>query len=350
MIGQLFLAASAVCASVNEADVVVYGATSAGVSAALQAKRMGVDAVVLEPTGRIGGLTTGGLGQTDIGTKESFGGIAREFYAAVRKWYDDPAHWTRQTFEEYSPDGQCSGTKRADTMWTFEPSAALGILEGWERQYGLKIVRHVRLDRGKGGVTVENGRIAAIRTEDGRVWKGKVFIDATYEGDLMAAAGVSYAVGREGNDVYGETVNGIARRLSVNHQFAAGVDPYVKAGDPSSGLLPGLEPDDLRADGTGDGRVQAYCFRMCLTDVPENRIPFKKPVGYRELDYELLLRNLEKGLSAVPPWINSKMPNRKTDTNNRGGFSTDFIGGNHVYPEASYAEREQIVAAHLRYQ
>ena len=351
-IGYSVLAAVVVlsCVRAGAEDLVIYGGTSAGVSAALQAKRMGISAVLLEPTGRIGGLTTGGLGQTDIGNKESFGGIAREFYAAVRKWYDDPAHWTRQTFEDYLPDGQCAETKLADTMWTFEPSAALAILEGWERDNGLRIVRHVRLDRGKGGVTVADGRIVSIRTEDGRVWKAKMFIDATYEGDLMAAAGVTYALGREGNAKYGETVDGIERRHAVSHQFFPGVDAYVKPGDRSSGLLPGVEEEDPRADGEGDSRIQAYCFRMCLTDVPENRIPFRKPEGYRELDYELLLRNLEKGITRGPPWINSRMPNRKTDTNNRGGVSTDFIGMNHAYPEASYAEREEIVKAHLRYQ
>ncbi len=182
-------------------------------------------------------------------------------------------------------------------------------------------------------------------------------MDCTYEGDLMAAAGVSYTVGREGNDVYGETINGIQRRLMKNHQIADGVSAYVRPNDPSSGLLPGVAEDCPEPDGTGDRRVQAYCYRMCLTDVPENRIPFKKPVGYRELDYELLLRNLEKD-SLTPtrvakngePWLHSPMPNRKSDTNNRCGFSTDFIGGNWNYPEASYAERAKIEEAHLRYQ
>ena len=168
----------------------------------------------------------------------------------------------------------------------------------------------------------------------------------------MAAAGVSYTVGREANSVYGETISGIQRALMRNHQLVLGIDPYVKEGDPSSGLLPGVEKDCPEPDGSGDRRVQAYCFRMCLTDDPENRIPFAKPDGYEERDYELLFRNLaiapldRNGM----PWINSRMPNRKTDTNNRTGFSTDFIGGNWNYPEASYAERERIRAAHLKYQ
>lgn len=355
LIGGLavFAAGIAVASTVPyETDVVIYGATPAGLSAAVQVSRMGAKAVVLEPTGRIGGMTTGGLGQTDFGNKDAFGGIALEFYRDVRKWYADPSRWKSQTLAEYAPDGQCADTKGADTMWTFEPSAALAILEGWEKSKGLDIRRGERLDRAEGGVVKKDGRISAIRTETGKIFHGKVFIDASYEGDLMAAAGISYVVGRESNRVYGETLNGIQRARSVSHQFPDGVDPYVKPGDPSSGLLPGVEKEDNRPDGSGDSRVQAYCFRMCLTDHAENRIPFAKPAGYDERDYELLFRFFER----VPqeeicvPWINSKMPNRKTDTNNALGFSTDFIGGSAKWPEASYAERERIFNAHLCYQ
>ena len=174
----------------SEADVVIYGSTPAAISAAIQAKRMGVKAVVVSPETRIGGLTTGGLGQTDIGIKSAFGGIALEFYRAVAKWYADPAHWKYGTAEEYFPDGQCAGTKDRDSMWTFEPSAALAILEGWEKRDGLDIRRGERLDR-KGGIEKKDGKIVALKTLSGKVYRGKVFIDATYEGDLMAAAGVS---------------------------------------------------------------------------------------------------------------------------------------------------------------
>ena len=352
-----FAAAGIVCcfaavAGETHSDIVIYGSSPAAISAAVQAKRMGASAVVVSPETRIGGLTTGGLGQTDIGNKSAFGGIALEFYRDVAKWYRDSAHWTRQKREEYSPDGQASGTMGMDSMWTFEPSAALAILEGWEKRDALDIRRGERLDRGN-GVEKSQGRIVSIKTLSGNVYRGKVFIDATYEGDLFAAAGVSYRIGRESNSVYGETLNGSQPRLAKAHQFNPGVDPYVVPGDPSSGLLPGVEPFDPAAKtGDGDSRVQAYCFRMCLTDAPENRIPFAKPDGYDERDYELLFRNLAiapldwDGL----PWINSKMPNRKTDTNNRTGFSLDFIGQNHNWPEASYEEREKILAAHLKYQ
>lgn len=342
-------------------SIVVYGSSPAAIAAAVQAKRMGVSCVVVSPETRIGGLTTGGLGQTDIGNKAAFGGIALEFYRAVATHYHDPANWKYQKISDYSPDGQCFGTKGSDSMWTFEPSAALKILEGWEKRDGLEIVRGERLDRGEGGVTVDAGRIVSFRTLSGKVFRGDCFIDATYEGDLMAAAGVSYFVGREANSVYGETISGVQRKLSTNHQFNKGVSAYVKPGDPSSGLLPWVEPDTDEPDGAGDGRVQAYCFRMCLTDVTENRIPFVRPENYDEKNYELLLRNLEaipadcfvkneKMPWAYMPWINSMMPNRKTDTNNRTGFSTDFVGQNWAWPEATYEEREVILRAHLDYQ
>ena len=341
------------------ADLVIYGGTSAGVAAAVQAHRMGLKAVLIEPTQRLGGLTTGGLGRTDIGNKKAIGGIAREFYRAIKAHYQNPKNWTRETPDEYAAKlGKAHADLFAsDAMWTFEPSAANAVLEAWVKRDALNVVRGERLDRGPGGVSCADGRIAAIRMESGRVFAAKMFIDATYEGDLMAAAGVSYIVGREPNSQYNETISGIQRTLSVNHQFLPGVDPYVVKGDPSSGLLPFVERDVDLPDGTGDGRVQAYCFRMCLTDDPANRIPFAKPEGYNPLDYELLLRNFEAGEGSAKydptgrgPWINSPMPNRKTDTNNRTGFSTDYIGGADRWPEASYAEREEIARRHLRYQ
>jgi len=354
-----------------EYDIVVYGSSPAAISAAVQAKRMGKLAIVVSPETRIGGLTTGGLGQTDIGNKDAFGDIALEFYRAVADYYRDEANWKWQKRSDYLPDGQCAGTKGSDSMWTFEPSAALKILEGWEKRDGLKIVRGKRLDRSAGKVRVERTgqqrRIRSFTTEDGTEYRGKMFVDATYEGDLMAAAGVSYIVGREANAVYGETISGNAPTAegAWNHNINDGVSPYAKAGDKSSGLLPGVEaynPDERPGD--GDSRVQAYCFRMCLTDEPENRVPFVKPENYDELNYELLFRDYEAawakpGMKPVGarvwteqdiPAIMSRMPNCKTDTNNRCGVSTDFIGQNWKWPEASYAEREQILKAHLDYQ
>ncbi len=344
-----------------ERDLVIYGSSPAALTAAIEAQRLGRTAVIVCPETRIGGLTTGGLGQTDIGNKSAFGGLALQFYRDVADWYKDDSHWKYEKRSAYIPDGQCAGSLGEDSMWTFEPSAALAILERWERENKLEIVRGEFLDRRPGGVVRDGSRIVAIKTLSGKTFRGKMFVDATYEGDLMAAAGVSYTVGREANSVYGETISGVERALSKNHQFNKGVSAYIKPGDPSSGLLLYVEPDTAEPEGAGDRRVQAYCFRMCLTDEPSNRIPFVKPEGYDPLTYELLLRNLEAidpetfaKDSARPwkfmPWINSRMPNRKTDTNNRTGFSTDFIGQNHAWPEASYKEREKILKAHLDYQ
>lgn len=346
-------------------DIVIYGSSPAAMSAAVQAKRMGRSAVVVSPETRIGGLTTGGLGQTDIGNKSAFGGIALEFYKDVARYYADRSHWTSQSPESYFPDGQCAGSSGKEAMWTFEPSAALAILEGWERRDGLDIRRNEWLDRER-GVRKDGGRIVSFRTLSGKTYRGKVFVDATYEGDLMAAAGVSYHVGREANSVYGETINGCqpAARGAERHNFHKGVSPYVVEGDANSGLLPGVEPfNPSEKAGDGDRRVQAYCFRMCLTDVPENRIPFKKPDGYDERDYELLFREYaamlgnpgEKIAGCLNgdnqiPFIMSRMPNGKTDSNNRTAFSSDFIGGNWTWPEASYEERKAILRRHLDYQ
>lgn len=346
-------------------DVVIYGGTSAGIASAIQVSRMGKSVILIEPTERIGGLTTGGLGQTDIGNKQVIGGIAREFYRNIRQYYDRPDSWKWQKKEEYMDFGQTRTEKDEEVMWTFEPSAALSVYQKMLNDEKIGIVYGQRLNR-KTGVKKQNDRILSIEMEDGSRYTGKMFIDATYEGDLMAAAGVSYSIGRESNEVYGETLNGVqANRLNntlswaiskngYNHNFSDGVDPYIAKGDPTSGLLPYItEGGRPGIDGHSDPKIQAYCFRMTLTDHPENKIPFQKPSNYNELNYELLFRNYEAENGSEQdqlPWINSPMPNRKTDTNNRRGFSTDFIGQNYTYPEADYEEREKIIQAHRDYQ
>lgn len=344
-------------------DVVVYGGTSGGVSAAIQASRMNKKVVLIEPTNRIGGLTTGGLGQTDIGNKQVIGGISREFYQNIKTHYDNPENWKWQTRNEYQDGGQTRTEKGETAMWTFEPSAALTVYNKMiADEQNITLILEQRLDR-TNGIKMKKGYITAIRMENGEWYEGKVFIDATYEGDLMALANVSYTTGREANAVYNENLNGVQANEKApsltgvislnghNHNFVNGVDPYIQKGKPESGLLPFIEKESVLPDGSGDKRIQAYCYRMCLTDHPENRIPFEKPVNYNELDYELLIRNFEAGDNANDvPWINSQMPNRKTDTNNRRGFSTDFVGQNYAYPEASYEEREKIAERHLNYQ
>lgn len=366
-----------------EAEIVIYGGTSAGIIAGIQARRMGREVIVIESSDHVGGLTTGGLGQTDIGNKHIIGGISREFYQGIRKHYEQPENWVWQERESYRDSGQTKTRSGEDAMWTFEPSAAMHVLGKMIQEAGLEVIIGQRLQR-DGGITKEGARIVSIRMESGLVVRGKIFIDATYEGDLLATAGVSYAIGRESNSRFGESLNGVqsdrwaatlrgiaifngnapeaepsdlessspANSLSVNaanHQLAHGVDPYNTIGDPSSGLLPGIRAGGPGEEGEGDNGVQAYCYRATLTDHPENRIPFPKPEDYDEALYELLFRHLEKN-PAESFWINSAMPNRKTDTNNGGGFSSDFIGANHHYPNASYAERADIAEAHRTYQ
>ncbi len=329
-------------------DVVVYGGTSSGVAAAIQVARMGKSVVIVEPGQHLGGLTAGGLGWTDSGRKSVIGGISREFYQRIKQHYDQPDAWKYQRPEEYS-----RYRPGDDAMWTFEPHVAERIFHELLEEHGVLVHLGARLNRGEGGVTLSETdppRVLAFTTDSGRRFRGSMFIDATYEGDLMAAAGVSYTVGREANDEYGETLNGVERIWNISsHRFVVDVDPYVIPGDPESGLLPGIDPGPWPEDGEGDHRVQAYCYRMCMSDVPENRIPFPKPTDYDERWYELLLRNFEAGDLRLP-LKPDRMPNGKTDTNNNCAVSTDFIGQNYAYPEAGYDEREKILATHETYQ
>jgi len=331
-------------AQAGDFDVVVYGGTSAGIAAAVQVRRMGKTVIVIEPGRHLGGLTSGGLGWTDSGNKAVIGGIAKEFYQRIKQHYDQPSAWVHQRpaqYDRYRPND--------DAMWTFEPHVAERLYEQLVAEHDVVVVREQRLERTT-GVVKRGQRIVSIKVESGAVYQGKMFIDATYEGDLMAAAGVSYTVGREGNSQYDETLNGIQKRQNTHmHRFIENVDPYVVPGDPTSGLVPGVHGDDPGNDGEGDDRVQAYCFRMCMSNVPENSVPFPQPAGYDERNYELLLRNFEAGDLRLP-LKPDMMPNGKTDTNNNCAFSTDNIGMNYDYPEASYARRDEIIKQHEAYQ
>ncbi|MCR5358428.1 MAG: FAD-dependent oxidoreductase [Thermoguttaceae bacterium] len=333
----------ALCAETVDADVVIYGGASAAVSAAVQVRRMGKTAVIVMPDRHLGGLTVSGLGRTDSGDKRVIGGIAREFYHRVWLYYQDDEAWKW----EPKPAEFSGMDNQTQTMWKFEPSAAEKVMDGFVAEYGIPVYRGERLDREK-GVVKEGAAIKSIATLSGRVFTGRVFLDATYEGDLFAAAGVSYTVGRESNARYGETLNGIQTTNAVYHQFAGPVDPYVEPGNPDSGILPGVNPDAGGRDGDADGGVQAYCFRLCMTRVPENRVPFEKPADYDEADYELLFRDIQAG--QIHYHDPGRVPNRKTDTNNNGSVSTDNIGANYEYPEASYERREEIIARHVRWQ
>ncbi len=333
-------------AATTEYDLVVYGGTSGGVATAVQAARMGKTAVLVEPTQFLGGLTTGGLGATDIGNKRAIGGIAREFYGRIWQHYQKPESWKYQKREEYVNRRGGPNNPDEKTMWTFEPHVATKVYDEMLAEVAGKVtvVKGERLDLAK-GVVMDGKRIVRIVMESGRTFAGKIFVDATYEGDLMAKAKVNYHVGREANATYGETINGVQARHAVSHQFTKKVDPYIKPGDPKSGILPGIERDGPGVEFSGDRKVQAYNFRMTTTDVPENRRAWEKPEGYDPLWFELPLRNFEAGDHRVP-WNPVWMPNRKTDTNNNYAISTDFIGQNWDYPEADYATRAKIWKAH----
>ena len=333
---KIFLCLAAVamllsCAKVEtmECDVCVYGGTSAGVIAAYSAAKEGKTVLLVEPGYRLGGLSAGGLGQTDIGNKQAVKGLSLDFYRRVGKHY-----------------GMLEN-------WVFEPKVAEQVFKDYVAEADIPVLYgHRVIEASKNGTDIVSMKVESV--EKGvcdKEIKAKVYIDCTYEGDLMAMAGVSYTVGREDSSVYGESWNGAHE--SYWHQFPDGVDPYVEKGNPESGLLWGISPEDktIPEPGKGDDMVQAYNFRICVTFDKENQVPFPKPDNYDPSKYELLIRTIEAQPDAGigEYFIISRMPNNKTDINNRGAFSTDMIGMNHNYPEASYEEREKIIKAHKDY-
>ena len=310
-------------------DIVVYGGTSGGVIAAYSASRLGKSVLLVEPGRHLGGLSSGGLGQTDIGNKQAITGLSRDFYRRMGRHYG------------------------VEEQWTFEPHVAEEIFNVYIERGAVEVLFEHRII----SVLKEETRLQSIMLEHStypverphRTIQASVFLDTSYEGDLMARAGVSYMVGRESNDQYGETYNGV--QLMDGHQFPDGIDPYKTPGDPDSGLLWGISAEALEPDGTADEKVQAYNFRICLTRDPANLSPITRPDDYDSTRYELLLRLMD-----ATPWENlnsgfiwSRMPNNKTDINNRNGFSTDMIGYSHDYPEADYTRRANIIRAHESY-
>jgi hypothetical protein len=341
---------------VTEAELCIYGGTPAGITAAVQASRLGRRAVLVEPGLHLGGLTAGGLGATDIGNKAAIGGLSREFYHRVALHYAKDSAWRFETREEYF-DRKSSGQAQASdlsfaeaTMWTFEPHVAEDIFWQMLNEAGVPVY----LGQPLTSVRREGKRLAELVAEGGRRFRAGMFIDATYEGDLLAKAGVTHTWGREANDVYGETLNGI-RAETPKHQFTVPVDPYVKPGDPAGGLLPFIQAGDGGTPGNGDRRPQAYNYRLCFTTNAANRLPVTKPRDYDPADYELLARYLEALVAAGKEptlsqfWNPIWMPNHKTDINNNGAFSTDFIGMNWDYPCAESAERARTAKAHEDY-
>ena len=307
-------------------DVCVYGGTSAGVIAAYSVAKQGKKVLLVEPAYRLGGMSSGGLGQTDIGNKQVVKGLALDFYRRVGANYN-----------------------RLES-WIFEPSVAENIFKDYIARGNVEVLYgHRIVDLQKQGATITSINVESVEDASQKSISAEVFIDCTYEGDLMARAGVSYVVGREDNKVYGEDHNGV--QMQHLHQFVDNIDPYVVKGDPKSGLLWGISDAAMAPTGSGDKMVQAYNYRICLTNDKANMLPIEKPANYDASRYELLLRIIEasKAYNLDAYFIISKMPNNKTDINNRGAFSTDMIGMNHDYPEASYEERAQIIQAHKDY-
>lgn len=337
-----------------DADICVYGGTSAGVVAAVQAARMGKRVVLVMPERHLGGMTSGGLGFTDAGNTSVIGGMAREFYHRIWIQYSQPGAWKWQTSETFTNGGQ--GTPAIDNqkqlMWVFEPQVAERVFEDWIQGQHIPVHRNEWLERAH-GVKKEGPRIVSLTMLDGTTYRAKMFIDATYEGDLMAAAGVDYSVGRESQATYNEQWNGVQTgKLFHRHNFGVlreKISPYVVPGDPASGVLPRISTNAPGEYGSADKKIQAYCFRLCLTDKPENRVPFPKPAGYDPRQYELLLRVFQAGWRETFAKFD-RIPNGKTDVNNHGPFSTDDIGYNYDYPDASYDRRREIIAEHESYE
>jgi hypothetical protein len=331
------LAFSNARASETDHDIVIYGDSSGAVTAAISAKREGRSVILINPTAFPGGMSASGLGATDfLGRRNTFGGIASEFYDAVSKAYGK------------------------DYVRSFEPHVGLAAFRKMIADAGVTVVYNEMLDRTSGkGVKMKGKRIESITTLSGKTYRGKMFIDATYVGDLMALAGVTYTVGREPESQYGEDMAGVRRgdtkpRVHYTQKdkdhFIKDVDPYVKPGDPASGLLPYVFKIDGLKNGQGDRKIQAYNYRVCLTTDPNLRIPIEKPPGYREIDHELLLRNFDAGDPRLPALIEPLEGGRqKVDWNNMHAVGSDHPGANWEYPEASYERRREIEKRHETY-
>jgi len=306
-------------------DICIYGGTSGGVISAIEAAERGRRVILVESGAHLGGMTSGGLGMTDVGSQSlihAIGGKAREFYRRVGRHYG--------VAEE----------------WYFEPHVAEHVFESWLAESGVLLYRREFLHAVEMEATSAGRRIRSISTLSGLAVRADIFIDCSYEGDLLAKAGVSHTVGRESSSLYRESYNGMKIK---DNRFECPVDPWRVAGDPASGLLPGIEGGGDYLEGLGDHRIQAYNFRLCLTNRPGLRIPFTKPVGYDPSEHELLRRYLKAGWRDIFRKFDP-IRNGKTDTNNHGAVSTDFIGRNHAYPGENYEGRERIYQAHVTYQ
>jgi len=335
--GLCFL--SAITFAQSSYDVVVYGGTTGGFTAAIQAAKMGKKVVLVEPSAHVGGILVNGLGVTDIDSQQAFqnslavGGLALEFYRRIADVYG-----RREAFEAALK----SRTKNHD-LWPHEPHVGEKVIMDWLAEYKIALLINSRLVESRQAVTKKGTRIARIRLEDGKTISGKMFIDATYEGDLLAAAGVATAIGREANAQYGETLNGI-RGETTHAQFQVKVDPYIIPGDPKSGLIPAIQEGEIGIPGTADKHLQAYCFRACLSRDPNNQVPFKQPADYDRKNYEIYVRYLKAGGHLLRPW--ASVPNGKSDLGAWHDLSHNLYGMNVDYPGGNYATRKRVYNEH----
>lgn len=323
---------------VIETDICIYGGTSAGVTAALQAASMGKTVALVEPGGHLGGMSTEGLGGTDVNNHRGFqndaavGGLAREFYHRTARHYgitDFDAH------------------KQHTMTWRFEPHVAERLLIDWVASYDqIQVHPNNRLLEAPRAVEKQGTKITEIRTENGTTFRARIFIDATYEGDLLARAGVTTIIGREPNARYNETKNGI-RGENTYRQFAVAIDPYQQPGNASSGLIATIQNEPLGTPGAGDERIQAYCYRLCLTQDTTNQRPFTRPAHYDRTQYEIYRRYLAAGGELYQPRVS--IPNGKTDLGAWHDLSHNLYGMNHGYPEGNYAVRDSIVQQHRNF-
>ncbi len=325
------------------ADIVVYGETASGVISAIQAARMGKEVILLSSNRHVGGVMTSGLTATDINKYQEVGGVSREVFQRIYSYYRDKSKWHRQDREEFfEMSKKRTFTGKNDSLkmqWVYESHVLENIYKDMLRESGVKVVYNQRLDL-KNGVTKEGTAIKSIRMVDGNVYHAKIFIDATYEGDLMARSGVSYFVGRESDRQYNELRAGV--RIDPK---GSSIDPYVIKGNSSSGLLPFIEPVSERVVGSADKKVQAYTYRVTLTNDRRNRVAIKKPDNYNPLWYEHIARSGSSPQSKLTGYITiTPMPNKKTDTNH-----LDFVGASYDWAEADYETREKIARMHRDY-
>lgn len=334
----------------DDFDLVVYGGTPGGITAAVQAARMGKTAVIVEPGNRLGGASSGGLGWADIGVEESIGGMSLEFFRRVNDYYQLDSSWKFQDMKAYKPRGK-SAVHDLGPMWSFEPKVAKLVFEQMvAEEKGVTVVYNERLDL-QNGVEKNGGRISAIRTESGKTFRGRYFVDASYEADLLALAGVSYHVGRESRDTYNESLAGVLGPTVKDFQPKQFFGPDVSPYDDDGKLLPTIQDVPMGEPGQGDHKIQAFNFRTCLTTAEANKLPIPKPKNYDPLTYELLRRYIDvKKLNSIRKILTiSPLPNNKTDINDGGHgcpFSTDYNGMNWDYPEGNYETREKIWQDH----